>query len=63
MPFFGNLKKRLIHHRKYETVEELRIDLFRYIEVYYNKFRKHSANNYLTPEEKDSTFKNNKAVT
>jgi putative transposase len=54
--FFGSLKKRLIFHRKYETAEELRRDLFHYIEVYYNRFRKHSSNNYLTPEEKDSIF-------
>jgi len=54
--FFGSLKKRLIFHRKYEAVEKLRRDLFHYIEVYYNRFRKHSANNYLTPEEKDSIF-------
>jgi transposase InsO family protein len=57
--FFGSLKKRLIYHRKYETMEQLRKDLFQYIEVYYNRFRKHSSNNYLTPEEKDSIFRNN----
>jgi len=61
--FFGSLKKRLIYHRGYETVEELRKDIFQYIEVYYNRFRKHSFNNYLTPEEKDSIFRqNNKDV-
>jgi REP element-mobilizing transposase RayT len=45
--FFGSLKKRLIYHRKYETMEQLRKDLFQYIEVYYNRFRKHSFNNYF----------------
>jgi len=61
--FFGSMKNRLIFHKKYETVEELRKDLFWYIEVYYNRFRKHSFNNYLTPEEKDSIFTfNNKSV-
>jgi len=61
--FFGSLKKRLIYHRKYETMEELRKDIFQYIEVYYNRFRKHSFNGYLTPEEKDSIFmQNNKSV-
>jgi len=44
-------------------LEELRKDLFQYIEVYYNRFRKHSFNGYLTPEEKDSIFMaNNKFV-
>ena len=61
--FFSSLKKRLIYHRRYETAEELRKDLFQYIEVYYNRFRKHSFNGYLTPEEKDSIFmRNNKSV-
>jgi len=61
--FFGSLKKRLIYQRKYETMEDLRKDLFHYIEVYYNRFRKHSSNNYLTPEQKDSIFRiNNKYV-
>jgi transposase InsO family protein len=32
-----------------------------YIEVYYNRFRKHSFNNYLTLEEKDSIFAYNKS--
>ena len=61
--FFAGLKKRLVYHRKYETAEELRKDIFHYIEVYYNRFRKHSSNNYLTPEQKDSIFiLNNKSV-
>jgi putative transposase len=61
--FFAGLKNRLIYHKKYETEEELRKDIFWYIEVYYNRFRKHSTNNYLTPEEKDSIFTyNNKYV-
>ena len=57
--FFGSLKKRLIYDRKYETAEALRKDIFHYIEVYYNNYRKHSSNNYLTPEEKDSIFVSN----
>jgi putative transposase len=64
--FFSSLKKRMIHNnRKYETENELKMDLFpqitkmpkykiftsvrvylfEYIEVYYNRFRKHSAIN------------------
>ena len=61
--FFGSLKKRLIYQRKYENAEDLRKDLFHYIEVYYNRFRKHSYNNYMIPEQKDSIFiRNNKLV-
>ena len=42
--FFHTLKTRLIYHRKYRTSEELIKVFGRYIEVYYNRIRKHSAN-------------------
>ena len=54
--FFHTLKTRLIYHRKYRTSEELRKDLYWYIEVYYNRVRKHSANNWLTPDEKERKY-------
>ncbi len=54
--FFHTLKTRLIYHRKYITSEELRKDLYWYIEVYYNRVRKHSANNWLTPDEKERKY-------
>jgi len=40
-------------------MDELRRDIFQYIEVYYNRFRKHSYNKYLTPEEKEAIFVTN----
>jgi len=54
--FFHTLKTRLIYHRKYRTTEELNKDLYWYIEIYYNRFRKHSANNWLTPDEKERKY-------
>ena len=54
--FLSSLKKRLFYQRKYETQEKLKMDLFWYIEVYYNRFRKHSANDYLTPDKKLSPY-------
>ncbi len=54
--FFHTLKTRLIYHRKYKTMEELNRDIYWYIEIYYNRVRKHSANNWLTPAEKESKF-------
>lgn len=56
--FFHTLKTRLIYHRKYQTKEELKRDLFWYIEIYYNRVRKHSANNWMTPEQKELNFYN-----
>jgi transposase InsO family protein len=54
--FFHTLKTRLIYHQKYKTFEDLNRDLYWYIEIYYNRIRKHSANNWLTPDEKELNF-------
>jgi putative transposase len=37
-------------------MEELNKDLYWYIEIYYNRIRKHSANNWLTPDDKESKY-------
>lgn len=54
--FFHTLKTRLIYHRRYKSEEELRKELYWYIEIYYNKIRKHSANNWLTPDQKECSY-------
>lgn len=47
--FFASLKKERVHHRRYQTRDEARRDIFEYIEVWYNRKRKHSAIGYLSP--------------
>lgn len=47
--FFATLKKELIHHERYETRQAVRRSLFEYIEVFYNRVRKHSALGYQSP--------------
>ena len=47
--FFKTLKTELIYDQHYATREEARLDIFEYIEVYYNRQRKHSSNGYLSP--------------
>lgn len=49
--FFHTLKTELTHHEKFETREEAKQKIFYYIEVYYNKLRMHSTNDYLSPVE------------
>lgn len=49
--FFSTLKRELIHRRQYETREEARADIFRWIEVWYNRKRRHSALGYISPQE------------
>lgn len=47
--FFATLKKELIHHERYETRQAVRRSLFEYIEIFYNRIRKHSALGYRSP--------------
>jgi len=49
--FFATLKTELIHRRRYRTRYEAKVDIFEYIEVFYNRQRLHSALNYRSPEE------------
>jgi putative transposase len=48
--FFATLKSELVHHRVYHTRDEARPDLFFYIEAFYNRRRRHSSLDYLSPE-------------
>lgn len=47
--FFHTLKTELINHESYQTRSAARLALFEYIEVFYNRQRRHSANGYLSP--------------
>jgi len=49
--FFASLKKELVHHENYQTRAEARTSIFEYIEVFYNRVRRHSALGYLSPAE------------
>jgi len=47
--FFHTLKVELVHHRRYRTREAAKQDIFEYIEVFYNRQRRHSTIGYHTP--------------
>ena len=47
--FFATLKKELIHRRPWGTVRSARQAIVEYIEVFYNRKRKHSTLGYLSP--------------
>jgi len=48
--FFGTLKRERVHHCLYLTRDEAKTDIFSYIEAFYNRRRRHSALDYLSPE-------------
>jgi transposase InsO family protein len=54
--FFGTLKTELVHHHTYATRNEARLALFEYLEVFYNRKRRHSALDYRSPAEYEATF-------
>jgi len=49
--FFGSLKNELVYHEDYKTRAEARQSVFEYIEVFYNRKRRHAFLNYMTPVE------------
>jgi putative transposase len=48
--FFATLECELLARRAFSTHAEVRSALFEYIEVFYNRQRRHSALGYLSPE-------------
>jgi putative transposase len=48
--FFATIKKELIHRRTWPTKAELRLEVFDYIEIFYNRQRRHSTLAGLSPE-------------
>ncbi len=49
--FFHTIKTELVYHEKYQTRKEATSSIFEYIEVFYNRIRRHSTLNYLCPVE------------
>ena len=49
--FFHTLKTECVYHERYQTREEAKISVFDYIEVFYNRQRKHSYLGYKSPEQ------------
>ena len=47
--FFATLKTELVYHKRYRTRDEARMDIFEYIETWYNQKRRHSSLDYLSP--------------
>jgi transposase InsO family protein len=49
--FFATIKKECIYRKNYNTIEDVKKDMFRYIELFYNRKRMHSVLGYLSPVE------------
>ena len=56
--FFHTLKTELTYRNRFKSKEEAKSAIFEYIEVFYNKVRMHSANNYLSPADYEKLVEN-----
>ena len=56
--FFGSLKKEKIRRHIFKTREEAKAEIFDYIEVFYNRARRHNHLGNISPE----AFENQRAI-
>jgi transposase InsO family protein len=49
--FFGTLKTELVHGERYRTRLEARLSVFEYVEMFYNRQRRHSSLGYRSPQQ------------
>jgi putative transposase len=47
--FFGTFKEECVERQTYQTRAEARTSVFEYIEIFYNRQRKHSSLGYVSP--------------
>ncbi len=54
--FFSRLKVELVYAENYRTVEEARSGIVEYIEIFYNRKRRHSTIGYVSPHDYEQKF-------
>lgn len=47
--FWGTLKNELVHHRRYDTRAQAIAEITEYIDIFYNRQRRHSRLGNLSP--------------
>lgn len=56
--FFRSIKTECIYQQVFHDRKQAKLEIFAYIEYWYNRKRRHAALNYLTPEEKEQQYFN-----
>lgn len=54
--FFKTLKAEQVYHQHYATRQQAMAAIFEYIEVFYNRHRRHSSLGYVSPAEYEASF-------
>lgn len=57
--FFKTMKTEMVHHKEFNTREHAKLAVFEYIEIWYNRERRHSTLGYLTPCEYEKLLTKN----
>lgn len=60
--FFKSLKVESVYRSDFKSKREARREVFKYIEIWYNRKRRHSALGYATPLEMETLFNSKKAA-
>ncbi|WP_249313186.1 IS3 family transposase [Pseudoalteromonas ruthenica] len=54
--FFNRFKVELVYAEKFHSIQHVKSCMFEYIEILYNRKRRHSALGYLSPLEYEQRF-------
>lgn len=57
--FFSTLKNELLHNTRFISREQARSELFKFMEIYYNRQRLHQSLGYVTPEMAEQKLSSN----
>jgi putative transposase len=60
--FFASLETELIDRTAWGTHDQARADVFEYIEIFYNRTRRHSSIDYLSPVEFERRYRSRQAA-
>jgi putative transposase len=60
--FWGRLKVELIYRQHYRTRAEAKAAVFEFIEVFYNRTRRHSALGFLSPDAFEAAYQQEQAA-
>jgi putative transposase len=55
--FFASLETELLDRTSFRTRADARLAVFDYIEVFYNRIRRHSALDYLSPADFERRYR------
>jgi putative transposase len=54
---FSRFKAELMQNGTFLNLEDARTEIFEYIEIYYNRIRRHSSLGYKSPEQFEEKYK------